>query len=153
MDQKKEAARKTPEKKPSPFGNNVVWYLLALGVGTLVLVSLLQNTRPGRLPLSDLKRLVALGADPDGPAHVDVVEESTDRVVRYSDIDQLILGPYEITGTGTVHQIKPDDDESLQPTANTPFRTNWRADADAGAFQKLLDDNKFRYSFEEAPGG
>ena len=44
-----------PERKTPPIGGNVVWYLLALGVGTLFLINLMDTSSKIKLKYSDLQ--------------------------------------------------------------------------------------------------
>ena len=51
------------DKKQQQPGNNFVWYLLALGIGTLFLVSLMQSNRSTvEIPYSELVQLIKQGA-------------------------------------------------------------------------------------------
>ena len=65
MENKKEPARKPADRKNSALNNNVVWYLLALGVLTLLVVSLLTNVAEEVIPMSDLIKLVKIKKNAD----------------------------------------------------------------------------------------
>jgi cell division protease FtsH len=156
MDEKKKPeVKKSPEKKSAPpFGNNLVWYLLALGVGTLFLVSLINPNAREKIPLSELKRLISLGQVTDDgiPGHIDVTDESTGKTVRYSDLSHLELGQ-EITGKVTAETIAPKtspDVDKVRP--GVKFRTPWLPDENAD-LQKLLDEKGFKYAAEDPPSG
>jgi cell division protease FtsH len=154
MEEKKktEGKGKPPEKKSAPqFGNNLVWYLLALGVGTLFLVSLITPTTREKIPLSELKRLVAQGAPAGGNSpFIDVTDELRKRTLRYSDLAHLELGQ-EITGTVTVEQLSPAPAADTSAVRNdVKFRTPWLPDENAD-LQKLLDEHGFKYAVEDPP--
>ena len=159
METKNDGPRKTLEKKVPPLGNNLVWYLLAIGVGTLFLVSLWYNTSRTTIAFSELKKLIKQGAPEPGEdnhnAYIDAVEVKAGkkRVVRYKDLDNLRVGPYEITGTVSSYQVDPElPDQKVKH--NVRFHTaRLGLNEDEGAFQKLLDENGFKYNGEEAPSG
>ncbi|MGE0606531.1 MAG: ATP-dependent zinc metalloprotease FtsH [Pirellulales bacterium] len=150
---KPEPRKKLAEKKsPPPFGGNVVWYLLALGVVTLFLFGLLSNKEREKIPLSELKRLISLGVPTEGNDPAVEFRNSEKRVTyRVSKLDELILGPYEITGSATIEQVDPKT-ETSKPRTDVTFRTAWLSD-DGGDLQKLLDENKFKYAAEDPPSG
>ena len=116
-----------PEKRPlldrktPPLGGNIIWYLLALGVGTLFLVSLLENGSPIELRYIDLNRLIEKG--PKG--EIEVREGSSGKeqqVVRYSKLDKLTFGPHEITGT-VARQVLAPEAESSKSEEKVKFHT------------------------------
>lgn len=99
-----EQDRQPPERKTPPMGGNFVWYLLALGVGTLFLVTLLGSDNAVEIPYSELIRLIEKGAPAENKdAYIDVDEGPEDKqiVVRYSDLAELKVGQHEITGRVT----------------------------------------------------
>jgi cell division protease FtsH len=129
MEKKKkqhEPERRTPERKPSPKGGNLVWYLLALGVGTLVVVSVLGPGSRVEIPYGKLEELIdEMAKDPEASAEVfvDVQEGTTDkpRTARYFELADLTFGPEEITGTVTQTVSPGAPDEKSEP--NVSFHT------------------------------
>jgi len=116
---------RTPDRKPPPMGGNMVWYLLALGVGTLFLVSVLGNEQGAKIDYSDLEALIEQGSpkvNPDAAIEVTVGEGSGQRTVRYSNLDDLVFGPHEITGTVTREVIAPEVKQE-EPEEGVPFVT------------------------------
>ncbi|HUT12948.1 MAG TPA: ATP-dependent zinc metalloprotease FtsH [Thermoguttaceae bacterium] len=117
-----ESDRRPSERKLGPMGGNLVWYLLALGVGTLFLVSLLGPDRRVQIHIGELNRLVELGPSDDGrdPAvidpeidpYIDVADgkEGKESTVRYGHLADLTFGAQEITGTVSVG--KPGETEA-----------------------------------------
>jgi cell division protease FtsH len=149
-------SKKSSDKKTPQLGGNVVWYLLALGVGTLLLVSLLANQQGIDIPLSDLRRLIA-ERDPEATRHgesIDVEEkrDSKNVIMRYSDLDDLVVGPYEINGTVTKQQIEPEDPRNASPQKDVKFRTARRGlEHDGGDLLQLLDKHGFQYRAQSEP--
>jgi len=165
-----EPQRKPSERKPAPMGGNLVWYLLALGVGTLFLISLLGPDRRIEIPIGELHRLVDLGPsdadrdpaviDPEVDPYIDVTdgEEGKEAVVRYAHLADLKFGPHEITGTVSVG--KPGETEAKP---NVAFYSARDRGGDNALFQKALgidpdNPDRKRKAFpnvraEEAPSG
>src|SRR6185437_5938110 len=66
MENKNENSRKPADKKPSekkttPVGTNVIGYLLALGIGALLIVIFLQGASETDLPYLQLLQLIKKG--------------------------------------------------------------------------------------------
>lgn len=97
------------------MGGNFVWYLMALGIGTLFLISLLTTDRMVEIRYSDLVKLIEKGAAGTDPTQMDpavVVSEESGKVqseVRFSQLDKLNFGPHQITGTVTMQVFKPEE--------------------------------------------
>jgi len=142
---------KSPDKKSSPVGNNLVWYLLAVGVGCLVVLTFFNTRAEREIPYMELQRLIKLGRAPEGapPAaeatrYIDVDEQSATgkRTYRYSDLVVSKVTQTDITGTVTAQRV---DTASGEPTAKAvPFRTGRLGfENDNGALAKLLEENGF----------
>ena len=98
--------RPTPERRPSPTGNsnNLIWYLLALGVGTLFLVAWFGENNPVEISYGQLLKLIEQGSPDKHPSAAIEVEEGPEgrqTKVRYSELTNLKFGPHEITGKVT----------------------------------------------------
>ncbi len=149
-----EPQRPKPERKPPPFGGNVVLYLLVLGVGTLLLASLMGTKRPVRIEYSDLWRLIEQGAPQKNPnAHIDVDEglDGKELMVRYSNLDRLKIGQAEITGTVTREIIGPADKKS-EPRPDVEFSTaRLGLENDQLALFKLAQEKGFTKIRAEEP--
>ena len=117
--------RSTPERKsPSPSGN-FLWYLLALGVGTLLLVTLMGDGEVIEVPYGKLVELIEQGSPQRNPrAAVEIIEgpEGKRATYRISNLAQLTIGPQEVTGTVTLERIAP---EEKPPESGVKFRA-WR---------------------------
>ena len=57
MEPRNESGRKSADKKNAGMGNNVIWYLLALGIGTVFLVALLASKPDVEIRLLELEQL------------------------------------------------------------------------------------------------
>ena len=91
----------TPEKNTPPIGGNLVLYLLALGIGTLLLVNLWSAQTRVEIGYMDLIRLIEQGAARTNPnASISVSQGSEGKQVtfRYSNLSDLKVGPKKITG-------------------------------------------------------
>jgi cell division protease FtsH len=130
MDQPKDAPKsKSPDKKPAPQANNLLWYLLGLGVLLLLLVTVLGAQEKLTIPYSVLEELV-VAADPDAPEgtpkSVTYVKKDVSPPAEYilSDVQDIHIGVEEVTGT--VSASKPNDSEPGVRHAEAqrvPFRT------------------------------
>jgi cell division protease FtsH len=149
---------KSGEKKPNPVGNNFVWYLLAIGVGCLVVLTFFNNRADREIAYLDLVRLIEKGYHaPDAPEdktnHIDVAEDTSagPRVYRYSKLNVAKVTPTDVTGTVTVQRIVPPDPQS--PPEEVAFRTGRLGfENDNGALTQLLLKNGFtRVRGEEGP--
>jgi cell division protease FtsH len=155
MAKKPETPRKPGDKKGgSPLANNVVWYLLALGAATLLLVYLWQDATPQfRIPLSDLKSLIRQGSPAllNQGGYVDV-RDARGNAYRCEKLDKLVLGTTEIRGT--ISRRPLDGANATQEvTENFKFSTPWLPENDNGELQRLLDDKGFNYTVEDPPSG
>jgi cell division protease FtsH len=128
------------------MNNNVVWYLLIFGVLTLFVVTLLTSNSTVAIDYSDLTELVKKGS-------VDVTSGTGDsqRVVRFSDLSDVTVGSYEITGKVT-KEIEPDHSDATRrkgPERGIQFSTETKPTNEA--FPKLLEEHGVRFSYAEAP--
>ena len=105
------------EKKPSTQGGgNFVWYLLALGVGLLLMVTLLQGNAEEQISWSNLERLIiaskqgVTGADAEEhPGWIVVEQKQGDTTVKkkISMLDRIVVSDDDVTGKVTVETIQP----------------------------------------------
>ncbi|MFZ5828537.1 MAG: ATP-dependent zinc metalloprotease FtsH [Planctomycetota bacterium] len=140
-----------PERRPAPANNNLVWYLLAIGIGTVLLVMLLGDTQRRSIPISELKQLIELG--PNADKGVDVAEGVIGKqiTVRYSKLRDLEFGPQEITGRVTRQVIAPEASKT-KPQDNVPFVTGrGGTDEDGKLFDLALSKGFKNIKGEPAP--
>jgi cell division protease FtsH len=160
-----------PEKRSPPLGNNLIWYLLALGVGTLFLASLMGQKGRVRIDYSDLERLIEKGAPtsesaakepgkkaPEKQAEpwIEVTEgaDGNEVTVRYSNLDKLKFGQTEITGTVTRQIVAPIEKKN-DPQPETSFATpRLGLERDDNALYRLAVAKGFtKISADEAQSG
>ncbi len=115
MEQKKrppESDRQSSDRKPPSSGGNMVWYLLALGLGTLLLVTVWQNPRDVEITWNHLQDLIEQGA-PDRNSDASIEIHTTSRgkpvTIRYSDLSDLQFDRDRITGKVKMEVIEPSE--------------------------------------------
>ncbi len=94
--------RSGEKKGPQLGGNYIIWYLLALGLGIMLIASVVADRRQVRIRYSDLVRLIEQGNKEKASVDVTDGEGTKAETVRYSKLAKLTIGPDESTGTGTV---------------------------------------------------
>jgi cell division protease FtsH len=103
MDQKPETPRKIGvEKKVPPRTSNTILYLLAFGLMILLIFSVFRTSSEDDIPYSKLVALIE-ASRPGGPGFIDVEQGKGEklRTIRYSDLDNLLIHQYSISGTVT----------------------------------------------------
>jgi cell division protease FtsH len=146
-----------PEKRNAPGGGNFVWYLLAIAIGTLFLVSLMGHRSDVEIAYMDLINLIEQGAPaqtPDAAIEVTEGQGENQRKVRYSDLNIQKVGPHEITGTVTREILEPKSEQS-GPKTEVDFRTaRLGLENDNHRLFELLKEHGFQgVRAEEAPSG
>ncbi|HUY33414.1 MAG TPA: ATP-dependent zinc metalloprotease FtsH [Pirellulales bacterium] len=161
MDNNQDSGRKPTEKKTPPMGTNVIWYLLALGFGALLIVSLLAGKPEAEIKYGELKELIKLGnpssadpkiverlkaSGPKEPPHIEVQEgaEGNRRTVWYSGLSEVKVGKQEITGK-VVQDVRLGADGKPDPKSKptrVEFRTG-RGGLDRENISELLEQNGF----------
>ncbi|MGW8256484.1 MAG: ATP-dependent metallopeptidase FtsH/Yme1/Tma family protein, partial [Thermoguttaceae bacterium] len=156
-DQKPEtnrANRPQAERKSPPFGGNIIWYLLGLGAVTLFLMSMFTENKEATIPYTDLLKLVEQGYWQKNPQADIVVSEKgkSKNKIRYWKLDNLRIGPKEISGT--VNRELIHDKEQTEGETKLPFHTPClgleRANRD---LMLLAKDKGFTVDGETAPSG
>jgi len=154
MENGKDPARKTPDKKLPALNNNVVWYLLGLGVLTLLIVMVLTSGSEESIAISDLVRLVKqiqTEKKIEGVS-VDVLEAhgNTNRRIRYSDLADVKIGNWDVTGKVTKETFSANGKtQERAPEKNVAFRT-WLKPGDNGLSKMLLDAG-VHFAYTDAP--
>src|SRR5438309_2298895 len=101
----KKIAPKTP-----PLGNNVVWYLLGIGVSILLIIGWLHQDTAYDLKFSDLVQLFNASGPKSNNEGIVVREGADGRGprVRYQNPTDIVLGQTEITGKVTREVLPPE---------------------------------------------
>ena len=142
--------RESDRKTPSP-GGNLVWYLLALGIGTLLLIALIGNGNEVEISYGKLFELIEQGAPAQNPdAAIDVIEgvEPKQVTYRFSNLSELKIGSHSITGKVTVQQIAPEEKPA---ETGVKFRT-WHMGLKDQETSRVRE-NGFDVRGEPAPSG
>ncbi len=155
-DENREPSR-PPERKSPPIGGNIVWYLLALAIGAIFLVNLMDGGGKATLKYGDLEALIRQGAPAKGSkAAIEVTEGSTEKplLVRYSDLGKdLKFTPQDISGTVTRQILAPESEKGPAQT-KVPFVTpRLGVENDQNALADLAAKKGFTVSGQEAPSG
>ena len=147
--------KKSPEKKGSQPSNNVVWYLLGIGVILLFAVSLWPKPTDANLQFSDLVTLLENGKA-GKPAQVEVVEgpEGRQQTFRYSGVKDVTIGLYDASGKIN-RELVPDPKAEVK-AETTPeevrFYTNKNpSDSSEDRLVDLLQANNIDYKFAAGP--
>jgi cell division protease FtsH len=128
-------------KKPSGPGSSFIWYLLALGVLSMMLVTLVEGSGGVEIPYTDFLRLVDASAvdnaDAKEPGSITVVDKTQKdaRQVRYSNLENVTVDVTQITGK-VDRQFLPEGETTAEELANLPretvrFRVNWNYTSEA----------------------
>ncbi|MHB8903292.1 MAG: ATP-dependent zinc metalloprotease FtsH, partial [Thermoguttaceae bacterium] len=149
-DNRQEPQRSASDKKPSAAGGSTLWLVVGVVLVILIAASLIRSPYRVELPLTELRRLITLGApDPikNPDPSITIVEnrgKSTQRTVKYSDLDVQRIGPERITGFIT-RQVTAPADQAAAATANVPFSTDcWGVEEGNANLMDLLFEKGFK---------
>jgi cell division protease FtsH len=162
MDQPKDAPKpKTPEKKPAPQANNLLWYMLGLGVLLLLLMTVWSGQNKLTIPWGDFEKLIAATSQADG-SDLEVITY-TDRAAKppvefmLRQPEAIKIGATEVSGTvlAKKRELMPD---AASPMANKfgkeeriPFRVESSTMATARALELLPEHKYTDYALEAQP--
>ena len=149
---KKEGPSRSADKRPPQMGNNVIWYILALGMVRGLVVSLLGRS-PVEIPISALRNLISKGALAENAnAAVEVWEgrEDAKRLIRYSNLAEVRVGTDDVTGKISRQVLEPEG-ERTEPEQKS-FRTGRHGvQNEDKSLSSLLEANEFSYAAEDGP--
>ncbi len=146
--------RRPADKKSPPLGNNLFVYALAGLFLAFLLWAVLGTRVQHAIPYGKLVELIEQGAPAKNPkAAIELTEGTANqqRRVRYSDLANLRIGTFEISGTVTRQEVLP---ERKPPAEKAAFRTNRRGfEEDGGELFRMLRAGGFTdVAGEPAPG-
>jgi cell division protease FtsH len=167
MDQPKDApknSKKQADKKAPPQNNNMLWYLLGLGVLLLLLVTVWQTQNKLTIQWSDLEKLI-VASNPDAPKDAEEYVTFEDRTVnpaveyRLRKLSNVKVGATEVTGTVIAQSKKVADGKTDVLDPNNQWSDEapkqFLVHASPYAIDRLLTllaDNKIKdYSHEPQP--
>ncbi len=173
MAQKKSDLPKRSGDRKSGGSTSIVWYLIAAAAAGLFAVSLF--TAGGRVDLSysELEELIRATGQSGGSGGIDVArdEGSGRRLFRFSGLEDVVIGAYEVTGTVLVQVLDGDDAEKSGPTTGSQdtavesdsievigganrrrFQTaKLPSENSEGQLSRLLDEQSVPYRYEDPP--
>ena len=151
-DKQDEPPRRTNDRRMPSLGGNLIWYILAFGIGTLFLVSLFGKT-PFEIGYMELVRLIDQGSPAKNPTGAVVIEEGSEShrlTVRYSNLHNLKIGPTEMTGSVTREVLSPEKDRTAPQ--DKVFRTaRYGMEEDGKSLIALLREKGFTDPRAEEP--
>jgi len=153
-----EPQRPAPDRKSPPSGRNAVWFLLAIGILIMFLISLMEGGGLVELRYMDLVKLIEQGAPAVNPQAAIVVEETaagSRQTVRYSRLDRLKIGPSEISGVVSRRVVSSDGPEAGKEEKEVEFHTpRLGLENDNNYLFELLKSKGFAHvGAERAPSG
>ncbi len=158
MEDSKDKPKNSPEKKPAPQGNNLVWYVL----GLMVLLLLLSTFWGGRerltIPWSDLEELVVKSDPTNKPDEnfISIEDKSSKptRLLTLSGPSEIKIGMTEVTGyvMRKSQPLEPNSTSSQQVATGfekVAFRSDRLPNEDE--FTKLLKKHQLKYTIAGPP--
>ena len=104
---------KSGDKKPVPQSGNLVWYMLALGVLLLLMVTMFNSNTGQQLGFSDLLKLINVsGKDAngkEGAGYIEVADPSStqpNQRIRISDISDIVVGSSAVAAKVTRQRFR-----------------------------------------------
>ena len=153
---------KEPNDKKLPVNNaTLMWYVLGAAIIALLLIGLWRPEKKADIPYGDLVRLIDQGSpakNPDAAIEVTVnpdrdAEKEPEQKVRFSNLSDITVGPYEITGKVTSQIIAPEDEKG-EPKEGVSFYTDRLGlEQDGNALAARLEKNGFIIRGQAAPSG
>lgn len=157
----KPSGKRPPEKKAPPIGNNIIWYLLGIGLTILLVVGWLHQDATYELTPSDLEALIKASTKSDKSVLVRESTQSGAPAVRYEEPSNIEIGSTEITGK--VYREAPSEllSSGSKTDTNPPgkgqqvsFHVNNVPSIDNHFGTKIADlcnENKISFRGEPAP--
>ena len=142
----KKPGEKPPERRSPAAGNQLLWYLLAVGAALILVMTIFPGGSQFELPIVQVFQLIGQGSPERNPdAKIDVTEgaEGHRLQVRYSNLHDLRAAPHEITGKVTRQVIGPKD-AAGEPKQDVSFHSSRSGlENDDGMLLKALLANGF----------
>ncbi|NOY28885.1 MAG: ATP-dependent zinc metalloprotease FtsH [Planctomycetes bacterium] len=113
MEDSKDPPKKSPEKKTTPQGNNLVWYVLGLMVLLLLLGTVWGGNERLTLKWSDLEELIAV-SNPESKTpgnNFITVEDTSTKTPKWWKINgptDIKIGAFEVVGKLTREEVRPE---------------------------------------------
>ncbi|MDR1958929.1 MAG: ATP-dependent zinc metalloprotease FtsH [Planctomycetaceae bacterium] len=136
-----------PPRKPFPFvpqkrGGFSFWTISVIVFLGILLTHLTLTPKQCTIPYSELLRLIDQGPNITSKIDVKEGEGKSQIIVRYSNLENIVIGPYEIRGTVTREVIKPVSKKNKKPEEKVDFYS--------GRFGVNNDNNELENRLEKA---
>ena len=143
-------------KQPVSDGNGAFWLIMISAIALVFLLSSYMQGSKTEIPFGELLHLIDQGASETNPkAEIKINEgpKTAKLHVRYTNLDNLVVSPYEIKGTVTREVLAPEN-KKTKTTPNVPFVSGRQGfNNDNNSLQERLEKNGFRnYRAETSPG-
>ena len=120
---------KKSDKKPAPPASNMVWYLIGLGLLSMLLISSWTGSEQQRIDWSDLEQLIVVSnpENTEGDDFIEVLDKSTTppKALKLTNPVQIEVGHTEVTGK--VERATAELPENFVPSGS----------------DRLADDNQY----------
>ncbi len=149
--------RRPNDKKAAGMGNNFIWPLLVVLVGTVIVIAMVANKPDVNFPYGELVELIKRGSDTKNAAENKPLawieaQDELGATRRYSHLADLKVGVSEVTGQVTVRQ--PDSaDPRLAEDQVVNFRSGRMGFEHHNLFEPLEANGFANVSGEHAPSG
>ena len=153
--QNKNEPNKKPHPKPQEGLFPPIGLLLLLILTSFLLISLFHRPAGGELTFDKMMELIDQGPGEDHYIEVEEGPDSNKMTVRYSQLDKLLVGQFDIRGTATrqvMKTAKKPEEPPQKAVEKYPVFTGRSGFADdGGELQKRLADSGFSYRSVGAP--
>ena len=150
--------RKPATSKPPQVGNNLIWYVLALVVSILIVITVFNPRQEIEIPYGRLLQLIKQGSpkrNPEASITMVVGTDEAQRQVRLSNLRDIHVDQTEVTGKVDRTVLPPAGDKTtpVQVKRGEEFATGRGGlEYDNGNLPDLLEKNGFEdFSGTHAP--
>lgn len=173
MSKKKNELPKRANDRKSGGMSSIVWYLIAAAAAGLFAVSLFTASGQVNLSYSELEQLIRATGNAGSAGSIDVLREDgeTRRIYRFSGLEDVVIGAYEVTGTVIVQvadeaagdgaaKLVDSSEAAAQEEPGGPigganrrrFQTaKLPSENSEGQLSRLLDEHSVPYRYEDPP--
>ena len=145
------AVKNDPNQKPQQNSQNnlisSVGFVVLIIASSVLMLSLFQRPAGLDIPFDKMMELIDQGPGENNSVTVTEGSGTNETTLRYSNLDKLLIGEYEIRGTATRQVMKTArKPEPQKPLPNVPVSCGRRGFADdGGKLQDRLDESGFSY--------
>ena len=139
------AQRNEPKQpKPRESVTSSIGFIVLLVASSMLLLSLFHRPVGTDIPFNKMMELIDLGPGKDHSVEVTEGSGSNESKIKYSNLEKLVVGEFEIRGTATREVL--NSAKSQKPIANFPVSSGRRGiKDDGGKLQERLDAQNWDY--------